>query len=104
TIHNDLAYMYSTEFSYSTGEYDISYTMLDTRTETLLDKSFIAESHKELIAMPYGIAIHPETQEVLITDAKDYVTPGNLYCFSAEGALKWSVQTGDIPAHIAFKY
>ena len=104
TIHNDIAYMYSTEFSYISGDYTISYTMLDTQTETFLDKTFIAESYRELIEMPYGIAVHPETDEVFITDAKDYVTPGNLYCFTPEGELKWSVETGDIPAHIAFKY
>lgn len=104
SIHNDIAYMYSTAFSYVTGDYEISYTMLDTQTEKLLDRTFIAESYRELIEMPYGIAIHPDTEEVFITDAKDYVTPGNLYCFTPEGELKWSVQTGDIPAHIAFKY
>ncbi|GHA37863.1 hypothetical protein GCM10007103_19280 [Salinimicrobium marinum] len=103
-IHNDIAYMYNTEFSYLTGDYSVSYTMLDTKSETLLDGSFIAESQKDLIKMPYGIAIHPETEEVLITDAMDYVTPGNLYCFSPEGELKWMVQTGDIPAHIVFRY
>lgn len=104
TIHKDIAYMYNSEFSYITGDYEISYLMLDTKTETLLDQSFISEEDKGRIEMPYGIAVNPETDEVLITDAKDYVTPGNLYCFTPDGILKWSVQTGDIPAHIAFKY
>ncbi|MDT0678531.1 YncE family protein [Autumnicola musiva] len=103
TIHNDIAYMYSTEFSYITGDYNITYTMLDTQTETFLEDSFINEEFREQIEMPYGIAIHPETDEVFITDAKDYVTPGNLYCFS-NGELKWKVQTGDIPAYITFKH
>lgn len=104
TIHKDIAYMYNSEFSYITGDYEISYLMLDTKTETLLDESFISEKDKKLIKMPYGIAVNPETDEVLITDAKDYVTPGNLYCFTPDGALKWTVETGDIPAHITFKY
>lgn len=104
TIHNDVAYMYSTEFSYISGDYDISYRMLDTQTEIFLETTFISDTHKALIEMPYGIAVHPESGDVLITDAKDYVTPGTLYCFTPEGALKWSVETGDIPAHIAFKY
>lgn len=103
TIHNDIAYMYSTEFSYITGDYDITYSMLDTQTERLLDESFISEDHQDLIQMPYGIAVHPETEEIFITDATDYVTPGNLYCF-LDGELQWSVQTGDIPAQITFKY
>ena len=46
--------------------------------------------------------INPETGEFFVTDAKDYVTPGTLYCFSRDGKKKWSVITGDIPAHIAF--
>ncbi|MFB9056754.1 DUF5074 domain-containing protein [Mariniflexile ostreae] len=103
-IHKDIAYMYNSEFSYITGDYSILYSMLDTQSETFLDKTFIAEKHKDLIKMPYGIAVHPETDEVFITDAKDYVTPGNLHCFTPDGELKWTVQTGDIPAHIAFKY
>ena len=52
--------------------------------------------------MPYGIAVHPETKEFYITDAKDYVSPGTLYCFTPEGKKKWSVTTGDIPAHFVF--
>lgn len=104
TIHKDIAYMYSTEFSYISGDYTSSYRMLDTRTETFLETTFIPDTYKNLIEMPYGIAVHPDTDDVLITDAKDYVTPGTLYCFTAEGELKWSVETGDIPAQIAFKY
>ena len=104
TIHKDIAYMYNSEFSYVTGDYTMSYLMLDTKTETFIDKTFISEKYKDVIKMPYGIAVNPETDEVLITDAKDYVTPGNLYCFTPDGAFKWSVETGDIPAHITFKY
>jgi outer membrane protein assembly factor BamB len=48
------------------------------------------------------VAINPETKEIFVTDAKDYVTPGTLYCFSPDGQKKWSVTTGDIPAHIVF--
>ncbi len=103
-IHNDIAYMYNSEFSYITGNYEISYLMLDTKTETLLDQSFISEKDKSMIEMPFGIAVNPETNEVLITDAKDYVTPGNLFCFSPDGTLKWSLETGDIPAQVTFKY
>ena len=103
-IHKDIAYMYNSEFSYITGDFEISYLMFDTKTETFLDQSFISEKDKSRIEMPFGIAVNPETDEVLITDAKDYVTPGNLYCFTPDGTLKWSVETGDIPAQVTFKY
>ncbi|MGJ8761013.1 MAG: YncE family protein [Polaribacter sp.] len=104
TIFDDIMYIYSTEFSYLTGENTISYNRLDTKTETILTNSFIADKDKELIKIPYGITINPETKDILITDAKDYVTPGTLYCFSSEGAFKWSVETGDIPNKVVFKY
>ena len=42
------------------------------------------------------------TGDIYVTDAKNYVTPGTLYCFSPDGVLKWSARTGDIPAHFAF--
>ncbi|MCQ2148058.1 MAG: YncE family protein, partial [Bacteroidales bacterium] len=54
------------------------------------------------IDVPYGLAVNPITGEIYVTDAGDYVTPGTLYCFDGSGKLKWSVTTGDIPAHIAF--
>lgn len=104
TISNDVAYIYSTEFSYKTGENTISYDMLDTRSETLINGSFISETDQKRIEIPYAIAVNPDTGDILVTDAKDYVTPGDLYCFSPDGELKWTVETGDIPAHIAFIY
>ena len=54
------------------------------------------------ITIPYGIAVNPETKEIFVTDAKSYVVPGYLYCFSPEGKKRWKVRAGDIPAHFAF--
>ena len=54
------------------------------------------------IKVPYGIAVNPNTGDFFVTDAKDYVSPGTLHCFNKEGIKKWSVTTGDIPAHIVF--
>jgi hypothetical protein len=104
TISDDIIYIYSTEFSFITGEITVSYNRLDAKTETILQDSFITEDSKSLIEVPYGININPETKDVLITDAKDYVTPGKLYCFSSDGVLKWSVETGDIPNKVVFTY
>ena len=103
-IQNDLAYIYSTEFNYQTGENTISYHLIDVKTETILSRSFITDGTEKKIKIPYGIAVNPSTKEVYVTDAKDYVSPGTVYCFSPDGKFKWSVPTGDIPAHFAFVY
>lgn len=78
--------------------------MLNVKNETIIDRSFITDGTDKKIIIPYGIAVNPQTKEIFITDARDYVTPGVLYCFNSEGKLKWSVNTGDIPAHLAFVY
>ena len=101
-IDEDLAYIYSAEFNSSTGLNTISYSMLNVKDETLLTAKFITDGSN--IKLPYGIAVHPITKDVFVTDATDYVTPGVLYCFDRNGKKKWSVQTGDIPAQFAFVY
>jgi len=103
-IQDDLAYIYSTEFSYVTGENIISYNMIDVNTETVLKRSFITDGTEKKIKIPYGIAVNPVTKDVYVTDARDYVSPGTVYCFNPEGVFKWSATTGDIPAHFAFVY
>ena len=47
---------------------------------------------------PYGLLA---TNEALyVTDAKNYVSSGVLYCYSYDGKLRWSAKTGDIPGHL----
>lgn len=103
-IDDDLAYIYSTEWSYIQGKNTISYNMIDVKNETLLSQKFITDGTDKNIKIPYGIAVNHANKDVYVTDAKDYVTPGKLHCYNALGKLKWSVTTGDIPAHIAFVY
>lgn len=102
TFCNDFLYLYSTEWSYVTNSNTISYAKVDTRTQKVTTKNFIADGTDKKITVPYGIAVNPENGEFFVTDAKNYVTPGTLYCFRADGTKKWEVETGDIPAHIVF--
>ena len=101
-ICRDSLYVYSTEWSYYTNSWTVSYAIYNTKTKKTDTRNFITDGTEKSIKIPYGIAINPETGEFFVTDAKDYVTPGTLYCFSRDGKKKWSVITGDIPAHIAF--
>jgi hypothetical protein len=74
-----------------------NHTVIDTRSRTVVSRDGLGG-----MTHPYGVAVNPETGEIFVTDAKNYITHGTLHCFSPDRTLKWSVTTGDIPAHIAF--
>lgn len=101
-IRGDSLYFYSTEWNNYTQSNTITYGIVDIRTKKLVSDNFITDGTEKEITIPYGIAIHPETRDILVTDAKNYVSSGTLYCFDPQGRKKWSVRTGDIPAHITF--
>lgn len=103
-IDDDIAYFYGSEWSNNTGKFTLSYGMLDVKEEKILSKKFITDGTEANIMIPYGIAVDKYTKEVFVTDARDYVSPGVLYCFDPSGKKKWSVVTGDIPAHFAMVY
>lgn len=95
-------YYYATEWNNYTATNRISYGKIDIRSKEIVSDNFIIDGTEKEITIPYGIAVHPENGDIFITDAKNYVSSGTLYCFSPEGRKKWSVRTGDIPAHITF--
>lgn len=101
-IRGDSLYYYATEWNNYTASNTISYGIIDVRTRRVVSTNFITDGTDRDITIPYGIAIHPETGDIFVTDAKNYVSSGTLYCFDRQGRRKWSVRTGDIPAHIAF--
>lgn len=103
-IDDDNAYYYSTEYSYETNVNKISYGIINIKDEVLTERKFITDGTEKDILVPYGIAVNPFTKDVFVTDAKDYVSPGTLYCFGPDGRKKYSATTGDIPAHFAFVY
>ncbi len=104
TISGDTAYIIGSEFSYTTFEWTINYSMLDVKTETLLSEIFLPAEVSDAIKTPYGIAVDPISSNIYITDAGDYVSPGTLYCIDNNGNTKFTVATGDIPAHFAFEF
>jgi len=101
-LHGDKLYYYSTQWSDYSQSNTITYGIIDVRTKQQISSSFITDGTDREITIPYGIAVHPATGDIFVTDAKNYVSSGTLYCFSPDGRKKWSVRTGDIPAHIAF--
>lgn len=101
-LDGDSLYIYGTEWSYISMDWDITYGIVDVKKHELVTKNFITDGTETKIRMPYGIKVNPITKDIYVTDAKNYVSPGTLYCFSSDGVKKWSVRTGDIPAHFVF--
>lgn len=98
-LDGDSLYIYSTEWSYVTYSNVITYGIVNTLTRKIVTRSFITDGTDKQIEIPYGILVHPVTKDIYVTDAGNYVSPGMLYCFTKAGRKKWSVRTGDIPAH-----
>ncbi|GAA3777935.1 DUF5074 domain-containing protein [Flavobacterium ginsengiterrae] len=99
---DDLLYYYSVSWSYLTNSNKITYGILDTRTKKVISDKIITDGTDKQIMIPYGLQVNPETKEIYITDAQNYVVTGYIYCFTPEGKLKWKTTAGNIPAHIAF--
>lgn len=102
TLCGDSLFVMGRDFSYLTMETKVNYAIVNTSTCEVLTTNFISDGTDASIVEPYGLAVNPITREVLIGDARLYVNPGTLLCYSPEGCLLWSVRTGDIPAHMAF--
>ena len=101
-FYGDRMYYYATEWNNYSATNTISYGIIDIRTKEIISGNFITDGTEREILIPYGIAVHPDTGDIFVTDAKNYVSSGTLYCFTPDGRKKWSVRTGDIPAHITF--
>lgn len=101
-LYRDMLYVYSNSFSKKSGTSTTSYPLINTSTMEVISPSFITDGTEGAIKAPYGLAINPEVGEIYLTDAKSYVVPGTLHAYGLDGRRRWSVTTGDIPAHFAF--
>lgn len=103
-IVGDSLYACATAWDYIEMDDVLSYSILNVRTRETVSTGFITDGTDAQIQKPYGIKVNPLTRDIYVTDAKNYVNPGMLHCYSPAGVLQWSVRTGDIPAQIAFLY
>ncbi len=104
TLCGDSLYVYSNAWNYFTQTSDVNYAIVDVKTRQVLTRHFITDGTDMQFQNPYGIAVNPNTREIFVTDARDYIIPGKVYCYSPEGRLKWSANTGDIPSRIVFTH
>ena len=108
-IINDSMYYYGAHWSDETMSNQITYGVFNIHDtfsfkEQEVGSSLITDGTDKNIKIPYGIQVNPYNGDIYITDAKNYVSSGQLHCYSREGKRKWSVRTGDIPAHMCFVY
>ena len=103
-LGGDSLYVHSAEWNWNTNTRTVTYAIVNTGTKKIATRRFITDGTEVEIEVPYGIAVNPDNGDFFVTDAKDYVTPGKLHCYDRDGKRKWSVTTGDIPAHIVFTH
>jgi DNA-binding beta-propeller fold protein YncE len=104
TIVNDKLYYYGNEFNYNTHAYTKSFGIIDVKSEQIISNKIIDQEYIDAIKTPYGIAVNPITEDIYITDARNYVSTGYVYCFDKNGHFKWKTEGGNIPAHFTFLY
>mgnify|MGYP003635422592 CR=1 FL=1 len=64
SIVENKAYIIGSEFSYTTFDYIINYSMIDVKTETLLTETFLPKTVSDAIKTPYGLAVDPASLNV----------------------------------------
>ena len=80
-----------------------SYKIIDVVSHKVVNSAFITDGTEGEIETPYGLLVEPETKNVYITDVKQYIAPGQLYCYDKSGKRLWAVTTFDIPGHLVLK-
>ena len=113
-LMGDSMYFYGSHWSDETMSNQTTYGVFNIQNSLPLAGAFregagvgsslITDGTEKNIKIPYGIQVNPYNGDIYITDAKNYVSSGQLHCYSHEGKRKWSVRTGDIPAHMCFVY
>lgn len=103
-LEGDSLYFYSTAWSYIENKNAISFGIINVRTKETIAENIITDGTQNEIEMPYGICVNPQNKDLYITDAKNYVVPGSLSCYDSTGKRRWTIRTGDVPAHFALLY
>ena len=103
-IVGDSLYFIGVDQTNTASNGTITYGIVDVNTHQLLANSLSDADEVASIKMPYGIIVNPINKDFYIMDARDYVSSGRLYHFSADGDFDFYVSTGDIPGHAAFLY
>lgn len=97
TIKEDLAYLYSYDFSTQNSWIKV----FDCKTEQVIDDHFIKGD--VTIQTPYSIHTSPYNDNVYISDALSYTVWGDLYCFDKKGKFQYKLtEVGLNPNTVVF--
>lgn len=102
TQGGDSLYVLNNTWNHFIQTSDVSYALVDVKTRQIKTRRFITDGTDAQFQNPCGLAVNPQTREIFVTDSRDNITPGKVFCYTPEGRLKWSCSTGDIPSRIVF--
>ncbi len=104
--HRHSLYVINSTTNWKTGEVDVQWDVLETRTGKVLVEKF---AQKNLPLDPIAMNVHPRTGRVLVTsrgllDAKaKYTSPGYLYTYTSKGDLLNRSTVGIEPYAVVFR-
>lgn len=96
-LHKDTAYLYA--YDYFKNKYWIN--IVNCKTGSSIRENFISDG--TTLSIPYGINVDPNNGDVYITDAINFMDPGNVLCFGSNGKLKFTLrEVGVMPNKVVF--
>lgn len=99
TIDEDNLYLYSYEYDDTWTMVNKKYSLYNVKTEQITNTNLIASD--ALAKVPYSIDVNPINKDIFIGET-DYLNTGKMYCFGADGKLKYSFAVGVNPAKTVF--
>ena len=99
-FRGDSLVFYGAQTDVFTGKISVGYGIIDIGSREIISRRLM--EYPSVVETPYGIMVHPQTGDIYVMDATNYVSSGRLFCFDTNGQLKWQTWTGDIPGHAVF--
>lgn len=100
TISGDYAYIAGADYNAVSNESVAYVKLFNVKTETVEKANLITDGTK--IENPYSVTVDEVKGEVFVTDAKNFATNGQVFCFGADGVKKYVLNAGVIPSKIVF--
>lgn len=102
-VVGDSVYFYSTSLGNNGRTSENTYGIINAGTHQIVNNSLVkTNDDKPSPTTPYGMVVHPQTKDIFLMDATNYVSSGRLFHYDCHGELLGVNWTGDIPGHAAF--